>query len=158
MDVSVTGIGSGTGTTKTAAAGLDGISGTDFMNILIKQLQYQDPFEPMGNQEMVAQMSTIRELEMNTRLSGKLEQLTDQQRFGSAGALIGKYVQGSVADADGNQFPAEGVVVGVRFTSRGEVMLDLDSGEVLPLTALENITTPEEAGAVPLKDNAKTLV
>lgn len=124
----------------TSQAGLAGISGTDFMNILVKQLQMQDPMKPMTNQEMVAQLSTIRELEMNTRLSGKLEQLTDQQRFGSAAALIGKQVKGTVSDADGNEFTLDGVVTGIRFTEKGEVMLELDSGEVLPLTALEQVT------------------
>jgi flagellar basal-body rod modification protein FlgD len=112
------------------------------MNILVKQLQMQDPMKPMTNEEMVSQLSTIRELEMNTRLSGKLEQLTDQQRFGSAAALIGKHVKGTVSDADGNEFPMEGVVTGVRFTSQGEVMLELDSGETLPLIALEQVTSP----------------
>jgi len=119
---------------------LAGISGEDFINILVKQLQYQDPFEPMGNAEMVAQLSTIRELEMNTRLSAKLEQITDQQRYGSAAALIGKYVQGSVSDAEGNTFEVEGIVAGVRFTPSGEVMLELDTGEVLPLTGLQVVT------------------
>src|SRR5688500_8384686 len=102
--------------------GMSGISGDDFMKILIKQLQLQDPLEPMNNQEMIAQMSTIRELEMNTRLSQKLEQLTDQQRFGSAASLIGKHVKGTVMDATGNEFDKEGVVVSVRFTSKGEAI------------------------------------
>jgi flagellar basal-body rod modification protein FlgD len=120
-----------------------GISSGDFMTILIKQLQFQDPFKPMSNEEMVSQMSTIRELELNTRLSGKLEQITDQQRFGSAAALIGKFVVGTAADAEGNGFPAEGIVTGVRFTQKGDVILELDSGDVLPLAKLEGVTDPE---------------
>jgi len=119
------------------------VSGTDFMNILVKQLQMQDPFKPMTNQEMVSQLSTIRELEMNTRMSTRLEQLTDQQRFGSAAALIGKQVQGTVTDADGNAFTREGLVTGVRFTENGDVMLELDSGEVLPLTSLQIVKNPD---------------
>jgi flagellar basal-body rod modification protein FlgD len=129
--------------TAGSKAGLGGISGEDFMNILVKQLQMQDPMKPMTNQEMVSQLSTIRELEMNTRLSGKLEQLTDQQRFGSAAALIGKHVKGKVSDAEGNEFPMEGVVTGIRFTAKGEVMLELDTGETLPLIALEQVTNPD---------------
>src|SRR5687768_2288751 len=119
--------------------GVGGITGDDFMKILIKQLQMQDPLEPMNNQEMIAQMSTIRELEMNTRLSQKLEQLTDQQRFGSAASLICKHVKGMVTDAEGNEFEKEGMVISVRFTSKGEAMLELASGEVLPLANLEEV-------------------
>jgi hypothetical protein len=36
----------------TTTAGLGGISGNDFMNILVKQLQMQDPMKPMTNEEM----------------------------------------------------------------------------------------------------------
>lgn len=136
---------------QTAGNGLSGISGTDFMNILVKQLQMQDPMKPMTNQEMVQQLSTIRELEMNSRMSGKLEQLTDQQRFGSAAALIGKKVTGKVADGDGHEFSMEGVVTGINFTEKGDVMLKLDSGQTLPLTALQTVTNPgaQPAAAVP---------
>lgn len=145
MDVAVSSsIPTTTTTTSGTAAGLSGLSGEDFMNILIKQLQYQDPLKPMDNQEMVAQMATIRELEMNTRLGTKLQQLTDQQRYGSAGALLGKHVKGAVTDADGNEFPAEGIVTGVHFTSKGDVILELDSGESLPLASLEEVTNPDQ--------------
>lgn len=136
---------------STGSAGLAGISGEDFMNILVKQLQMQDPMKPMSNQEMVAQLATIRELEMNTRLSGRLEQLTDQQRFGSAAILIGKQVKGSVSDAAGNEFETDGIVTGVRFTRQGEVMLELDSGEVLPLSGLKEV---RNADGTPLTQGA----
>jgi len=145
------------------AAGLSGISGDDFMKILIKQLQMQDPMQPMNNQEMVQQMSTIRELEMNTRLSQKLEQLTDQQRFGSAASLIGKKVKGTVSDDEGNDFDRDGVVVSVRFTSRGEAMLELDSGQILPLVDVEEVknadgsdaTLPTQTAATPSASTKK---
>src|SRR5690606_13567292 len=83
---------------------LGSISGDDFMKVLITQLQFQDPLKPMDNEQMVQQMATIRELEMNTNLSNKLAQLTDQQRFGAAAALIGKQVKGTMMDAEGNEF------------------------------------------------------
>lgn len=134
--------------TSTAAAqvratgpsrGIAGLAGEDFMNLLIKQLQYQDPLQPMTNEEMIKQMSTIRELEMNTRLTERLEQLTEQQRFGSAAALIGRHVQGTVTDEQGNEFPIEGVVQSIVFTPRGDIMLELDTGDTLPLANLEAV-------------------
>lgn len=133
------------GTSGSSSGGLSNISGESFMNILVKQLQMQDPFEPMGNEEMVAQISTIRELEMNTRLSESLAQLSSQQRFGSAGALIGRQVSGTVSDENGNDYALGGVVTGVRFTSDGEILLELDSGQVMPLTVLEQVTEANAA-------------
>lgn len=128
------------GATAKAGVGLDGLRGEDFMTILIRQLQYQDPFEPMGNQEMVAQIANIRELEMNTQLTSSLRQITEQQRAGSAAALIGKYAKGEISDAEGNVFTMEGIVTGIRFTEKGEAMLELDTGELLPLTSVTEVT------------------
>ena len=127
------------GATATMGVGLDGLRGEDFMKILITQLQYQDPFEPMGNQEMVAQIASIRDLEMNTQLTGSLRLMTEQQRVGSAAALIGRYAKGEVSDAEGNVFTIEGIVTGIRFTQKGEAMLELDTGELLPLASLTEV-------------------
>jgi flagellar basal-body rod modification protein FlgD len=127
----------------TNASGMKGISGEDFMNVLVKQLQMQDPFKPMGNEEMLNQISTIRELEMNTKLSDKLQQLTDDQRYGAVAALIGKQVSGSVTDESGNTFEVEGVVSGIRFNPNGDTVLELDTGETLPISKLQSVTDPE---------------
>lgn len=138
MDISATASAAQAGQAS-GSKGLSGLAGEDFMNLLIKQLQLQDPLQPMGNEEMMRQMATIRELEMNTRLTERLEQLTDQQRFGSAATLIGRHVKGTLTDAEGNEFPVQGVVRSVVFTSKGEVMLELDTGDVLPLSKMEEI-------------------
>ena len=138
-----------TPTTSTAASSaatnqaLTGISGSDFMKILIKQLECQDPFEPMTNQEMIAQMSTIRQLEMNTQLTESLQRITDQERFSSAAGLIGKQVKGSVSDSEGNEYELAGVVTGIEFTKTGDVLLRLDSGLRMPLTGLTEVVEPQ---------------
>jgi flagellar hook assembly protein FlgD len=93
---------------------------------------------------------------MNTRMSSKLEQLTDQQRFGSAAALIGRRVKGTTKDADGNEYAMEGTVVGIRFTESGEVMLDLDTGDTLPLTALQTVTNPASTTTSGTSQNTTT--
>lgn len=137
----VSGITSSTAaaTRQTVKQDAAGISGQDFMNILIKQLQMQDPFEPMTNQEMIAQMSTIRELEMNTRLTERLEKLTEQQRFTSAAGLIGKLVRGAVTDSAGNEFELRGQVLGVEFTTSGDAILELSTGQRLPISGLREV-------------------
>ncbi len=140
MEASVITPGTNVSLSTGGPRGMEGITSGDFMNLLVRQLQYQDPFEPMTNQEMINQVAGIRELEMNTRLTRRLEQLTDEQRFGSAAALIGRRVSGTVTDADGRAYTLSGVVRAVRFTSSGEAMLELDTGEVLPLSRLEAVT------------------
>lgn len=134
-------------TDTTTAASLSGMSGMDFMQILVKQLQYQDPFEPMGNDQMISQMANIRELEMNTRLTERLEQLTSQQRFGSAAALIGKYAVGEISTEDGTAIGIEGIITGLRFTSAGDVILELDTGDMLPLASVERVADVNDTTA-----------
>lgn len=143
--------------TGTSGGGLASISGSDFMNLLIKQLQYQDPLEPMSNQEMMQQMATIWQLETNTQLADQLEMVTDQQRFGSAAVLIGKYVQGTVSDDSGNEYTIDGVVKSVLFTPQGEVVLELENGYTLPLANLEQVMDAASTGGSDALTTAKSL-
>ncbi len=142
MQIAATRYTDGSTAQTTTQRDVSGITGQDFMKILIKQLQLQDPFEPMTNQEMISQMATIRELEMNTRLTERLEQLTDQQRVASASGLIGKQIKGIVTDSNGNEYELKGLVTGIEFTSRGEILLRLDNGLRLPITSLTEVTEP----------------
>lgn len=163
MSVSgITSSGATAASTVVAGAGLSGMTGADFMKILIAQLQYQDPMAPMTNEEMVSQMSSIRELEMNTRLNEKLTQLSDQQRFGAAASLIGKHVKGTVSDDSGTTFTIQGTVTAVRFNEGGEALLELDNGDMLPLSSLEEVAAEtstsankqQTAGSIPVHNAA----
>lgn len=127
------------GSSTSVGVGVDALSGNDFMKILMKQLQYQDPFKPMDNEAMISQIAKIRELEMNSKLTDKLSNLGDQERFGAAASMIGKYVRGEVTDAEGNVYSMEGAVTAVRFNRSGEVLLELDSGDMLPLSSLTQV-------------------
>ncbi len=139
--MSVTAITSGStqAATTTTGSGLSGMSADDFMNLLIKQLQYQDPLEPMSNEQMMQQISTIRQVQANTSITDSLGNLTTQERFGSAAALMGKHVKGTVTDADGNAYAIEGIVKSIVFTSKGDIQLELDDGSTLPLANLEEV-------------------
>lgn len=129
-----------TGSTGTTNRSLAALEPGDFMNILVKQLQYQDPFEPMDNDQMLAQISQIRNMEMSMTLTDSLKTLTDQQRLTSATTMIGQYVTGTVKDADGKELSVNGVVRAVRFDGKGQPILDLDNGNSLPLKSLTNVT------------------
>lgn len=84
----------------------------DFFKLLITQLTNQDPFEPTGNDELLRQISSIRDIELSTTLTDSLRSLTGQQRFTSASTLIGQFVTG-VPGPDG--VVDSGLVIGIRF-------------------------------------------
>lgn len=57
-----------------------------FMQLLVTQLQYQDPLNPMDNQEMMAQMAQFTALE-------QMKNVADVTNKQLAHSLIGSYVQ-----------------------------------------------------------------
>ncbi|WP_022683785.1 flagellar hook assembly protein FlgD [Sphingobium bisphenolivorans] len=77
----------------------------DFLRLLTAQMQTQDPFEPVDNAQMVAQMATITNssgiAEMNQSLKTLTAQLTGS-RLGDAASWIGKsmLVQSNIVAPD----------------------------------------------------------
>ena len=114
----------------------------DFFKLLIMQLTNQDPFEPTGNEELLQQISSIRDIELSTTLTESLRSLTGQQHFASASSLIGQYVTG--IPVSGGQ-PESGIVVGVRFDASGNAVLQLASGTEMPLEQVGAIQSPLRA-------------
>jgi len=114
----------------------------DFLRLLITELGQQDPLEPVGNAELLQQISSIREIELSTTLTDSLTKLTSQQRIASASGLIGQFVSG-IPDEAGNA--ERGVVTGVRFTQDGSPVLQLANGSELSLDHVSTIESPMRA-------------
>ena len=122
----------------------------DFIKMMLTQLQNQDPLEPAKNQELLAQMSQIGQLQTSNQLQDTLKGLTLQNQLGSAGNLIGKLVQG----LDENNDNIVGLVDSVR-VENNQVFLELDSGKTLPMDNVIAIANPAPtrapSAAAPLK-------
>ena len=57
----------------------------DFLQLLVAQMQYQDPLEPTDNTQYIAQMATFTQVEATTEMGNKVEQQM-------ASSLVGKSV------------------------------------------------------------------
>jgi len=121
------------------------LGGDDFFKLMIAQLSNQDPLEPTSNQELLQQISSIRDIELSSTLVESLKSLTGQQRFGSAASLIGNYVTGRPDPNDPNAIQPQGTVVGVRFDQDGQPFLQLDSGLELSVEDGESVVPTETA-------------
>jgi len=132
-----------TATNGRASDATQGLGSQDFLKLLITQLTNQDPLEPTNNEELLRQISSIREIELSSTLTDSLRSLTGQQRFASASTLIGQYVMG-VPGPDGAA--QRGVVVGVRFETDGRPILRLSNGTDVPLDQVASIDSPVQAG------------
>ena len=95
----VGGAGSTSGNqTRSADDALRGLDMSEFLNLMIAELQNQDPLNPMENAEILSQISQIREIGATSQLSDTLSAVLTGQNISSASALIGKKVEGLTDD------------------------------------------------------------
>ncbi len=122
-------------------AGVSGIGSSasdlqvQFMNLLIAQLQNQNPLEPMDNSQMTSQLAQISSLEQLETINAQLSALTgEESAFGAAltaaegryaVSLIGKTL--TYTSADGTV--AGGCVTGVEQRD-GEFVLQVGDQQV----------------------------
>lgn len=132
-------VGSGTSSTNTGSTSSSSslnLNSTDFMNMMIKQLENQDPLNPTNSDQLMSQMSAIGQMQSSTTLDSTLSTLGTQTQIGSASSLMGKQVQG----IDSNNNSVSGVVTAVQVASSG-VSLQLDSGDMVSLSNISSITS-----------------
>lgn len=133
----------------------------DFINMMVTQLQNQDPMEPAKNEQLLAQMSQIGQLQSQQELSANQKLLTDsiktmvlQNNIGAASNLIGKDVDGPVvSDEAGNTSQVSGKVKGVSIKD-GNVLLKLDNGATLALDKVTNVDGANSDLAEAIKKSA----
>lgn len=72
-----------------STSALSDFDAASFLNLMIAELQNQDPLNPMENDELMAQIGQIREIEASDRLTETLEAVLLGQNISSATNLIG---------------------------------------------------------------------
>ncbi len=72
----------------------------DFLELIIAELQNQDPMNPTDTSDMLNQFNQIREITSNDRLSSTLEGVMLGQHMSTASSLIGKLVEGLTDDSE----------------------------------------------------------
>lgn len=119
----------------------------DFINLMMTQLQHQDPMNPTKDQDLLNQMSQIGQLQSQTATQASLQKMTDtfqnsfgsmmlQNQIGAAGNMIGKMVQGQ--DDSGNS--VKGLVTSVMVDPQTKsVSLELDNGKKLSMANVTSI-------------------
>lgn len=90
-----------TSRTVTTSLGKD-----EFLQLLVAQLQNQDPTSPMDNTEFIAQMAQFSALE-------QMQQLSKSFTYSQAYSLVGKTVSADITNEDGTISNITGTVGGV---------------------------------------------
>ncbi len=95
----------------------------DFLNLLITQLRYQDPLEPVDDKEFIAQMAQFSSLEQMQNMNGVL---TNSQAFN----LIGKDVTANITDPKTFEVKTVSGIVSTVKISGGKTYLMINNQEV----------------------------
>ena len=77
---------------------MDDLNSSDFLQLMIAELQQQDPLNPMDNHELVQQIGAIRDLSATTKLTSTLDTVLMGQNIATASGLIGKKVNAHTFD------------------------------------------------------------
>lgn len=111
------------------------LTGTDFLKLMIQELVNQDPLNPLKNEDLLAQVSQIKNMETLSKLDQTMTGMTFQQGLATAGALLGSWVKG-VSTAGAN---VSGEVVKVTASSANGVTLVTSGGYEIPVGKVTEI-------------------
>lgn len=129
-------VGSATAGISQAQTGVSGLTADDFFTLLVTQLQNQDPTEPVTNEELLSQLSTMRSLQSNVELGETLKSVAesvDSDRLSRAAAYIGQTV--ALEDSSVGRVDTAFVLDGVPTVTV--------NGRDLPLEGVLGVVTPD---------------
>jgi len=118
----------------------DALGQDAFFELLITQLQNQDPLNPMEDRDFIAQMAEFSSLEKTEKVYSLLEDKLSSNQVIQNSNLIGKEI---TANVEGIQL--EGIVDAVK-SSDDKVLAVLDSGseiDISNITQVKNIEAEE---------------
>ncbi len=131
----------------------------DFLKLLITQLRYQNPLEPMDNNEYIAQMASFSALEQMTNLNTSFNKLAlvfydyliPQMQWQHASQMLGKevtYLNPSAED-DAEEF-LSGVIESI-LTKDGQIYFMINGSKV-PVVNVTEILSSKDSSQALLED------
>jgi flagellar basal-body rod modification protein FlgD len=131
--VPATGNSSSSTTATSATQSSPTLDYNDFLQLMIAQLQNQDPLNPTDSSQFMSQIAEFSNVEQGINTNSKLDQLLVNSNISQASTMIGLVITGT----DGTQ----GVIESVRIDSSGSTAI-LTDGTQVPITAGVSIGYP----------------
>jgi flagellar basal-body rod modification protein FlgD len=103
---------------------------TDYMKLLVTQLQNQNPLEPLDNKDMSAQLAQFSQLQQVENLNTSFRQVLESVQRSYASSLIGKEISFQAQASDGTVEIQTGQVEEVTIGADGEILLTVDDQQV----------------------------
>lgn len=121
-------------TTTAASTGMDGLDKNAFINLLLTQLKYQDPMNPMDNQDMIAQLAQFSALEQSQQLNTKMDSLSTTMADTKATSLLGHKI---IVQGVDDEKPITGTVTAIMYD--GTTPMAVVNGKNFPLSGIQRI-------------------
>ena len=132
-----------TSTSANSLAGAKGSNGSvnkdDFLQLLVAQMEYQDPLEPTDNTQWVSQYAQFSQVE-------EMQNMATSMSLSRASALVGQTVIMDVKDGSGNSTTVQGNVDYVSYEG-GKAYLSI-GGELYSLDDLSLVVDDEYLNAM----------
>jgi flagellar basal-body rod modification protein FlgD len=132
MAVTAVDTNSGAGST-TSTPPSSNLGKQEFLQLLVTQLKYQDPLDPMNDREFISQMAQLSTLEATNGLAAQVTEMVAGQQRDQALQMVGHDVE--FADAGGKV--VRGHVTGVRLDGASPVLLVGDAK--VPVEAVQTV-------------------
>ncbi len=119
---------------------------TNYMTLLVTQLQNQDPMDPMDNNQMSTQLTLFSQLEQLESLNTSFGKALASAQGSYANSLLGKQI--SFADSENTSTgTSSGVVSQVSLNADGEPVLTVGTRTVAlnDVLSVQNVSTTTKA-------------
>jgi flagellar basal-body rod modification protein FlgD len=133
----VNGVSSGTSNTLSgsSADSLGSITQSEFLQLLLTELQNQNPLDPMSDTDFATQLATLTEVDSIDSMSTNFGNLLQVQQLSGPSSLIGLTATYTPSDSSST---AQGTVTGMSVQSDGSVDLTVN-GTNVPLSQVDSI-------------------
>jgi flagellar basal-body rod modification protein FlgD len=133
----VNGVSSGSSNTlsNSSTNSLGSITQTEFLQLLLTELQNQNPLNPMSDTDFATQLATLTEVDSIDTMSSNFGSLLQVQQLTGPSSLIGL---NATYTPSGSSTPSQGVVSGSSIQSDGTVDLTIN-GTNVPLSQVNSI-------------------
>lgn len=115
---------------------ISGIGSDQFLQLLVAQLQNQDPLDPVSDKDFINQLATLNTVQSLTTLNTSFSEMLKLQQLTQGADLIGKTI--TYTPADGSD-PKTGKVDSVD-AQNGQFVLAVGSDKVT-LDQVQSVTT-----------------
>ena len=122
---------------------------SDFLQIMLTQLTYQDPLKPLDNEAFIAQMAQFTTLQLQNEMNGKINTLVATQAMAQSFSLIGKLVSFNNTSANGTSTTSSGTVTTVTIQN-GTPSLSISV--TLPNSTVSNVSNITLADIITIAD------